>query len=455
MKLTILSSLTLLLMNASALSDGWQNITPGRLQRISGFNVFDKASNEFDVFCWDSVSHLSPFGYGLSRFALRDSFVSFYGTTCGFPFPSGYGVRRVASLAKPRQTSNDLLILYDDSGCPGPEGWLPVVAVCLNAAGRVPNSCQHWMWGYGAPECAGRTSFIYSPSIEPNTVYVIASDSIFRSSDGGTTFRGLRRLRPLVDRCCIDQFFVTSPGIYLAGGRNTSGQSYALYRSTDTGQTWAQVFDKRVRGIVNDSLNPNVVYVSSDSGLYRSETSGLSWSRIQAGSFRSIRFGRTNTDYVYAGTATGELWRSTDRGNTWSAYNNSFTRSAIIGLYAYSDSDTLLACATNGLFKVFASHIVGVSEEFNSLPRIFVLAQNYPNPFNPTTTINYQLSTNSHVTLKVFDVLGREVATLVNETKEPGRYEVEFNAEHLASGIYLYRLTGAGFTQTKKMILIR
>ncbi len=88
-------------------------------------------------------------------------------------------------------------------------------------------------------------------------------------------------------------------------------------------------------------------------------------------------------------------------------------------------------------------------------PITFNLEQNYPNPFNPSTKIQYQVSCNSHVKLKVFDVLGNEVATLVNEEKSAGSYEVEFDAEKLSSGIFFYQLRAGSFTETKKMLLIR
>jgi len=81
--------------------------------------------------------------------------------------------------------------------------------------------------------------------------------------------------------------------------------------------------------------------------------------------------------------------------------------------------------------------------------------QNYPNPFNPITQIKYLLVQNGLVTLKVYDVLGREVATLVNEEKPAGTYDVEFNASNLSSGIYFYSITTGNFHQTKKMILLR
>lgn len=88
-------------------------------------------------------------------------------------------------------------------------------------------------------------------------------------------------------------------------------------------------------------------------------------------------------------------------------------------------------------------------------PGAFALSQNYPNPFNPTTKINFSVPKKSHVTLKVYDVLGRAVATLVNETKNAGNYAVDFNGSTLTSGTYFYRITADGFTEIKKMTLVK
>jgi predicted esterase len=95
-----------------------------------------------------------------------------------------------------------------------------------------------------------------------------------------------------------------------------------------------------------------------------------------------------------------------------------------------------------------------IKENEDPFPRQFLLSQNYPNPFNPTTVISYQLPANSFVVLKVYDVLGREVKTLVNEVQETGRYSVAFDAAGLSSGVYFYRLQAGSFSQVKKMILI-
>ena len=107
---------------------------------------------------------------------------------------------------------------------------------------------------------------------------------------------------------------------------------------------------------------------------------------------------------------------------------------------------------------VFDKHLkntIGDVIASGKLPEGFELKQNYPNPFNPVTTINYSIPSNGNVKLKIYDILGREVATLVNETKAPGNYEVNFNAANLPSGVYFYRLQTGDFIQTKKMILMK
>jgi hypothetical protein len=90
-----------------------------------------------------------------------------------------------------------------------------------------------------------------------------------------------------------------------------------------------------------------------------------------------------------------------------------------------------------------------------SLPTKFYLEQNYPNPFNPRTTISFSLPQREHVMLKVFDMLGREVSTLVNESKPPGNFSATWNAQDLPSGVYFYRLTTGEFTQIRKAVLVK
>ena len=90
-----------------------------------------------------------------------------------------------------------------------------------------------------------------------------------------------------------------------------------------------------------------------------------------------------------------------------------------------------------------------------SSPQRFVLYQNYPNPFNPSTTIRYELPKESIVSLKIYNLLGQEVATLVNESKQPGRYQVQWNAQGLSSGVYFYRLQAGEYVETRKLMLLK
>jgi len=110
-------------------------------------------------------------------------------------------------------------------------------------------------------------------------------------------------------------------------------------------------------------------------------------------------------------------------------------------------------------FFVYYNNAVSDVEDEAVLPSEFILEQNYPNPFNPNTVISYRLPVNSNVLLIVYDVLGNEVATLVDEEKQPGIYEVEFNTsaiEHLpSSGIYFYQIQTSDFVQTKKMVFLK
>jgi enterochelin esterase family protein len=104
--------------------------------------------------------------------------------------------------------------------------------------------------------------------------------------------------------------------------------------------------------------------------------------------------------------------------------------------------------------EYFFPKTVGVSDE-ESIPEEYFLSQNFPNPFNPTTTIKYSVPENSLVTLKIFDIIGNEVETLVNEEKSVGWYEIKLNANNLASGVYFYQIRAGSFIETKKMLLLK
>jgi hypothetical protein len=155
--------------------------------------------------------------------------------------------------------------------------------------------------------------------------------------------------------------------------------------------------------------------------------------------------------------------------NGWSISNDQFYIDRVISGEGWIVSGTFIQAGTeasgawsyeNGWGTVCSGNwgpivVTSIKEGSDGIPQHVELAQNYPNPFNPETQINYSIPHNSFVTLEVYDILGREITTLVNEVKSPGNYEVNFNATNLPSGIYFYRLQAGSFVETKKMILLK
>lgn len=171
---------------------------------------------------------------------------------------------------------------------------------------------------------------------------------------------------------------------------------------------------------------------------------------------------------LYNGTTvakSGIILNTTDGGNTWNQQNrittndlyDVFFTSPNIGT-AIGEAGTIINTTYPGITSI------ETEREDKPFPSGFSLSQNYPNPFNPTTKIKFSIPQNvrretANVSLKIYDVLGREIATLINEEIRQGRtageYEVEFNAENLPTGIYFYRLKAGDFIQTKKMVLLK
>ncbi len=118
-----------------------------------------------------------------------------------------------------------------------------------------------------------------------------------------------------------------------------------------------------------------------------------------------------------------------------------------------SDKSAMLASLQQAQDKY--NELTPVKSEYNNIPLDFILEQNYPNPFNPSTKINFSIPKSDFVTLKVYNMLGQEVATLVNRQMSAGKYSVEFNASNLTSGVYLYKITTNDFTLSKKMMLLK
>ncbi len=157
------------------------------------------------------------------------------------------------------------------------------------------------------------------------------------------------------------------------------------------------------------------------------------------------------------------ILRTTNAGAAWDTLQNYLTLNEVLKNIEFFNSNISYGISSNHIYYTndgwvtysIVDSIVTNVESQQSVPTQFTLYQNYPNPFNPTTVISYQLPVSSNVSIKVYDLLGREVAVLVDEYKSAGRYKVEFNAFSLASGVYYYQLKSGSFINSKKMILMR
>lgn len=190
-------------------------------------------------------------------------------------------------------------------------------------------------------------------------------------------------------------------------------------------------------------------------GVFLSSDNGTNWSAFDIGSEHvaintfavsgTNIFVGTNGRGIFLSTNNGASWRPVSTGSVW---NYEITALAVADTYVYA------GIMGTGVWKrPISEMITGAEEEHSVLPHGFWLEQNYPNPFNPSTTIKFQIPKSSFITLKVFDLLGREVVTLVNEEMTPGSYNRRFDGSGLASGVYQYRLQAGSYTQTRKLIL--
>jgi photosystem II stability/assembly factor-like uncharacterized protein len=235
--------------------------------------------------------------------------------------------------------------------------------------------------------------------------------------------------------------------------------------TTNSGGAWmTRTGYNKVSDFAVDPADDNVCYATftgftQTMHVYKTTNGGDTWFSI-TGNLPNIPTNsivlRTNAPRtLFIGTDLG-VYKSTDEGISWVAFSNGLPTATVYDM-KYKEGNQLLLAATHGrgcwMFD-YGALITGV-DTHKELPTQFALHQNYPNPFNPTTNVGFEVKSAGLVEIRVYDVLGREVATLVNEVKEPGTYSALFDASSISSGVYLYRMTAGSFTGTKKMVVMK
>ncbi len=229
-----------------------------------------------------------------------------------------------------------------------------------------------------------------------------------------------------------------------------------VYHSTDLGVTWTSAPST---GTVNTyclHFNNPTTGLAAGSATVKTTNGGANYTATgspgTAGNIAGLEGAGTDFWAVRNGT---DVYRSTNQGANWTSV---FTAPAAVFLDI--DFKVVNGCPvgwavgnTGGIAKM--STVTGISNYNSEVPDSYLLKQNFPNPFNPTTNINFSIPKSGLVTLKIYDITGKEVTTLVNEFKGAGNYIVGFNAINLTSGTYFYRIEANGFIDTKKMLLIK
>ncbi len=278
---------------------------------------------------------------------------------------------------------------------------------------------------------------------------------VYKSTNDGKSWTTVNN--GLLPDTIIYCFTVSGNNIFVGTNvfsKNASGISV----STDTALNWKVVNDSISRSnILSLAVKDSDLFAGTlGEGIYLSTDYGKNWIASNSGISNNAVVTSLAIDgkNLFAGTYEG-VFLSTDNGKNWSAINDGLTAIGITALAIYNGY-LFAGTNNNGVWWRSLSGIVtNVEKDHNELSLQFTISQNYPNPFNPATTIKYQITNSSIVTLKIYDMLGREIETLVDGYKTAGEYKVLFNASNLASGIYFYRIHAGDFVETKKLILLK
>jgi len=197
------------------------------------------------------------------------------------------------------------------------------------------------------------------------------------------------------------------------------------------------------------------IYIAMSRQVKRSTDDGQSFVTLNTPSpTASIKAICAITDNeIYISTDDKKVYLSTNMGNSWQTAMTGLPASPIVSSLKYIDGKLYAGVYAAGVYYL-TPDVVGVHNG-NELAKAFVLKQNYPNPFNPSTKISFSIAKSSFVNLSVFDASGKKVISLINEYKNAGEYDVNFDAAELTSGVYFYQLQSEGLTETKKMFLVR
>ncbi len=291
-------------------------------------------------------------------------------------------------------------------------------------------------------------------SANENYIWSISNSQVIKSSNSGLNWSQQSLSGPLTDI-----FFINENTGWILATLNR------IFKTSNKGDNWTQLplpsgNSQECMHFINDATG----WVCNEN-LYKTINGGLNWNLVSAIGItaRSVFFISENQGWICGNNGTikntsngGSNWITQISGGSYATFqlntiqfiNPSTGWCMGSALLMYPNYLGLILKTTNG-------GITGFNNISSEIPKSFSLCQNYPNPFNPTTNIKFDIPKQSFVKLVIYDMLGREVATLVNEQLKAGTYQADWNAPAFPSGVYFYKLQTESYTETKKMVLIK
>ncbi len=288
----------------------------------------------------------------------------------------------------------------------------------------------------------------------PQTGYIAGSNGkIMKTTNRGDNWVNLTTPTSTL----LDGIWFVNENTGYVGGANI------FLKTTDAGATWVN----KVGLFISAFETAQSVYFSdANTGYYCTNTTncrivkttngGDNWTLVNdlanIGAGWDMSFVNASTGYVC--TSAGSVLKTTNAGLNWGVQNTPLTEN-LYQIHFPNANTGYIACWSGKILKTTNGGLTFAGNEISEIPGNYSLKQNFPNPFNPNTTIKFSIPQKEYISLKVFDIKGHEVKSLISSEYQPGNYEVKFSGENLSSGIYYYTLRSGSFSETRKMILLK
>jgi hypothetical protein len=276
------------------------------------------------------------------------------------------------------------------------------------------------------------------------------SGIVFLSTNYGTNWTNIGTFNQ-----GISFLYVNGIYLYAVASIGVSGQYFV---STNNGLNWSSSYNINYNLISSLASNGNNLFAGTPYGVYKTTNSGGNWTLSGLNNIFIYDFALSGSN-LFAATwddtiTRGNVYLSTNNGLNWIKKNQGLNVLVVNKLHI-SNGYIYAGTYKSSVMRRTLSEIIGIKKISEVIPLSYSLKQNFPNPFNPSTNIRYDIPRSGYIRLIVYDALGREVETLVNEKQSAGVYEVTFNGNNLTSGIYIYKLITDEYSETKKMLMIK